>query len=352
MRSLLSAKAPGIGRPKRVTGRALATSWRIPSSKAAGSVQWCSRERESISRPALAPSPCAIAWNSGWLVTGHPARVCHLRLSTSVLVSVSVSGRLEELEEVGAVLLRQAYHQPRVNKGELRHARCAQCTGARRAGARRPWRGLHLSSATAHLLTLSQLAHREWIEPCEGRSALGAARLHAAAAATAATGGLFAVQPRQDVAGVQIGVHKVVLQQHRQEGAQPLPRQRLALRRAETLAAHTITTVAAAVTAIAVAPPRPRAEQPRQGLALCPALDEDAARHQPLLGQRPREVYVRAGGHFLKVVPEGEQVGRLRAKVELPPWGGGLEVVRCVVVRCGVVRWGTGGGGGATRHGV
>jgi hypothetical protein len=38
MRSLLRAKAPGMGRPKRVTGRALATSWRIPSSKAAGSV--------------------------------------------------------------------------------------------------------------------------------------------------------------------------------------------------------------------------------------------------------------------------------------------------------------------------
>ena len=38
MRSLLSAKAPGKGMPKRVTGRALATSLRMPSSKAAGSV--------------------------------------------------------------------------------------------------------------------------------------------------------------------------------------------------------------------------------------------------------------------------------------------------------------------------
>ena len=61
---------------------------------------------------------------------------------------------------------------------------------------------------------------------------------------------------------------------------------------------------------------------------------------------------MRAGAHVLKVVPEGEKVGRLRAKVELSPWGGGVEVVRvewcrvlcCVVVRCGVV-W-VGGEGG------
>ena len=61
---------------------------------------------------------------------------------------------------------------------------------------------------------------------------------------------------------------------------------------------------------------------------------------------------MRAGAHVLKVVPEGEKVGRLRAKVELSPWGGGVEVVRvewcrvlcCAVVRCGVV-W-VGGEGG------
>ena len=45
------------------------------------SVQWCSRERESIRRPALAPSPCAIAWNYGWRVASQPARGCHLRLN-------------------------------------------------------------------------------------------------------------------------------------------------------------------------------------------------------------------------------------------------------------------------------
>ena len=65
---------------------------------------------------------------------------------------------------------------------------------------------------------------------------------------------------------MQVGVHEVVLQQHRQEGAQPLPRQRLALRGAQTLAltraAHTATTstAAAAAAAAAAALPPSRAE--------------------------------------------------------------------------------------------
>ena len=68
MRSLLSAKAPGKGMPKRVTGRALATSWRMPSSKAAGSVPavhaaqhaWAAGRRAERARLARAPrqAPC------------------------------------------------------------------------------------------------------------------------------------------------------------------------------------------------------------------------------------------------------------------------------------------------------
>ena len=63
---------------------------------------------------------------------------------------------------------------------------------------------------------------------------------------------------------MQVGVHEVVLQQHREEGAQPLPRQRLALRRAQTLAltlaAQAATTSAAAAAAAAAALPPSRTE--------------------------------------------------------------------------------------------
>ena len=71
-------------------------------------------------------------------------------------------------------------------------------------------------------------------------------------------------------------------------------------------------------------------------------------------------MYVRAGGDGLKIVPEGDQVGRLGAKVELPPCGSGVGgvnmvlvwcgvvwcVVWCGVVWCGVVWWREEGGGG------
>ena len=107
--------------------------------------------------------------------------------SVRVRVLACASGRLEEVEEVGAVLLRQAHHQPRVDEGELRRARCT-----RRTRARRLWSGLRRlsSGAAARLLTLVQLAHGERVEPCERRRALHAT---AAAAAAAADAGFLAV---------------------------------------------------------------------------------------------------------------------------------------------------------------